>query len=70
MLISRVKGFEGKCKPTWLSRNQINIRLDGGVSGFFKLVAGGYGIYWRIGKEFPGFIKDGSSEVQSTEGLG
>lgn len=59
MLISKVKGFEGPCKPTWLNKSQLYNRLDGGISGFFKLVEKKFGFYFKIGKEFHGIIRDG-----------
>jgi hypothetical protein len=55
---SKVPGFEGPCHYTWLNRNIVCHRLDGGVSGFFKLMSGS--------KEFHGIIwSDG--QVHSTE---
>ena len=66
MLISKVKGYEGPCKPTWINKNQVCHRLDGGVTGFFKLVKKRFGFYFRTGKEFHGIVKDGRT-VKSTE---
>ncbi len=66
MLISKVKGFEGPCKPTWVNRNQIDHRLNGGVSGFFKLVIKKFGVHFRTGKEFHGIVRDGK-HVEPTE---
>jgi len=66
MLISKVKGFEGQCKPTWLNHNLVYHRFDGGVSGFFKLVEKRFGYYFKIGEEFHGIVRDGQT-VESTE---
>jgi len=55
---SKVPGFIGECYPTWVNRNQVMNRFDGGVTGFFKLVKGS--------KEFHGIVgNDGC--VYSTE---
>jgi len=64
-LKSKVKGFEGLCKPIWLNKNQVCHRLDNGITGFFKLIHKKFGIYFKIGKEFHGIIKD--RIVYSTE---
>lgn len=61
MLISKVSGFEGPCKPVWINRNQVCIRLDGFITGFFRL--GRWPFYKS--KEFHGYIK--GNEVFSTE---
>lgn len=64
-LDSQVEGFEGPCLPTWLNHNQVDNRLDGGVTGFFKLVDKFGGVPIRKkGAEFHGIIKDG--KVYST----
>lgn len=66
-LISKVKGFEGTCSPTWLNTNQILNRLDQGVTGFFKLVKPSFFGLRKTGKEFHGIInQDGI--VETTEG--
>jgi hypothetical protein len=56
--LSIVPCFEGTCKPTWLNRNQIYNRVDGGVSGFFKLVRKPkfFPFYIKYGNEFHGII--------------
>jgi len=66
MLISKVKRFEGLCKPIWINRNQVCHKFDNGVSGFFKLVKKKFGFYFKTGKEFHGIIKD-RKHVESTE---
>jgi hypothetical protein len=66
MLISKVKGFEGPCKPTWINKNQIDRKFDGGVSGFFKLVKKRFGFYFKTGKQFHGIVRDGK-HVETTE---
>lgn len=59
-LESKVPGHEGRCVPTWLNRNQVCHRLDGGVTGFFKLTPTFLGLPVRkVGEEFHGIIKDG-----------
>lgn len=52
--LSKVPGFEGLCKPTWLNRNQITRRLTGETTGFFRLVKKRFGIWWKVGEEFHG----------------
>ncbi len=70
MFISRVKGFEGLCKPTWINKNQVCHKFDGGVSGFFKLVKMKWGFYFKTGKEFHGIIKDGKHvDTTKSEGI-
>lgn len=70
MLTSVVPGFEGSCKPTWLNRNQIDIRLSGGVTGFFRLTkkVAWFPVPIKTGKEFHGIIR--GRVVYSTGGLG
>ena len=58
ILLSRVPGHVGYCKPTWLNTNQIYNRLDGGITGTFKLVKRWWIFYFRIGQEFHGIIDD------------
>ena len=60
ILKSKVPGHEGECKPVWLNRNETCNRIDGGVTGFFKLVRRRFGIAWRYGEEFHGIIFDGA----------
>ncbi len=64
MLYSVVPNHEGKCRPTWINRNQVCNMLDGGVTGFFKLVQRRFGFWWRVGPEFHGIISGG--KVRST----
>lgn len=61
LLDSAVDGFGGVCLPTWLNVNQVCIRVDGGVTGFFKLCkkVPGLPLYFRAGKEFHGRIVNG-----------
>jgi len=66
MLISKVKRHEGLCKPTWINKNQLCHRFDGGVTGFFKLVKKRFGFYFKTGEEFHGIVRDGET-VESTE---
>lgn len=65
ILHSTVKNFEGDCSPTWLNNNQIDNRLDGGITGFFKRVKPGFLFKRKHGKEFHGIIRNGI--VYSTE---
>ena len=65
---SKVNGFEGKCKPVWSNNKTFLNRIDGGVSGFFKLVVKKYGFYWKTGEEFHGIITNWNDKiVKSTE---
>lgn len=66
MLFSKVKGHEGSCKSTWINKNQVCHRFDGGITGFFKLVKKRFGFYFKTGKEFHGIVRDGRT-VGSTE---
>ena len=66
ILKSRVKGFEGECRHTWLNKNQIYNRLDGGITGFFKSVKYFLGFPFKVGKPFHGIII--GNEVHTTEG--
>lgn len=67
-LMSKVPNHIGYCKPTWLNRNQVCNRLDGGISGFFKNV---HSVWWwplpvRYGEEFHGIIR-GDAMVYPTK---
>lgn len=64
-LTSVVPGFVGPCAPVWVNRNQVCRRLDGGVTGFFKLTR--WGVF-RVGDEFHGIIRQGLT-VESTAPL-
>ncbi len=64
---SNVKGYEGKCKPTWINKNQFCHRVDGGVTGFFKNVKKIWWFWIKVGKEFHGIVK-ANREIYSTEG--
>lgn len=57
MLISKVKGFEGECNPTWLNTNEIYKRTNRGYyTGFFKLVKPFLWFKIKYGEEFHGMI--------------
>ncbi|MCP4493152.1 MAG: hypothetical protein GY820_38510 [Gammaproteobacteria bacterium] len=64
-LTSRVEGFKGRCKPTWLNTNQIHNRIDVGITGFFRLIKTIWifkpyiGFNKKSGKEFHGIIRGG-----------
>lgn len=67
-LQSTVPGHKGPCVPTWLNRNQINNRFDGGITGFFRRVKLVCGIpFCRTGPEFHGIIREGI--VESTKSV-
>lgn len=70
-LTSKVEGFTGPCKPTWLNHNQVCQRLDGGVSGFFKAVRPvkflGMTFWLKHGNEFHGILRWGDTEITSTK---
>jgi hypothetical protein len=57
-LLSQVPGFEGKCTPTWLNTNTVDNRMDGGVTGFFKLTKKVLFFTIKTGEEFHGIIKN------------
>ena len=64
---SDVPGYEGLCKASWLNRNQVCHRFDGGISGFFRLVRRNrFGFLRRWGPEFHGMIEYNSDRVEST----
>ena len=68
-LVSLVPGFEGVCMPIWLNGNQVDLRLWGHYTGFFRLVDLRHWRRWKfIGKEFHGYI-DSYDVVRSTEGM-
>lgn len=58
-ITSTVAGYEGICTPTWLNTNRVLNRLDGGVTGFFKLTRRRFGLYWKTGEEFHGILSNG-----------
>lgn len=67
-LESLVDGFEGECLPVWLDRNIVNIRITG-MTGYFRLIKKGwFGIKYKTGKEFHGYIGS-DRKVRTTEGL-
>jgi len=68
---SEVKGHEGPCKASWLNKNQIANRMDGGVTGFFRTVRRNrFGFWRRFGPQFHGIIKFGETTVESTANQG
>lgn len=59
-LPSLVRGHVGPCKPTWLNRNEIARRIDGGTTGFFRNTRTILGfINVKTGEEFHGIIRGG-----------
>lgn len=67
VLVSRVPGFEGLCKPTWLQTNQVVRRVQrGGPTGFFrkvKRVLWILPVYIEVGQEFHGQVLPQSNVV-------
>jgi hypothetical protein len=59
MLQSKVKGHEGDCVYTWMNRNLVTNRLDGGISGYFRNTKEiFFGLFTiKTGKEFHGIVK-------------
>lgn len=67
--MSLVKEFEGECSPTWLDGNSTSLRITTRMTGFFKLVkVGRFGIKYKYGKEFHGYIGS-DSKIRTTEGI-
>lgn len=66
---SLVRGYEGECSPTWLDGNSVSMRIIPRTTGFFKPVKKGwFGIKYRYGKEFHGYI--GSDlKIRTTKGI-
>ena len=66
-ILSVVPGFEGPCKPVWLNKNQIDFRVTGGISGFFRLVKKikFLPIWIMHGEEFHGIIRNSTNVVES-----
>jgi hypothetical protein len=63
-LESNVPGYVGPCVPVWVNRNQVYHRLDGGITGFFRLVKKRWFGRQKVGEEFHGIIR--GAEVEST----
>lgn len=60
-LMSIVPGHGGYCRPVWLNRNQLDIRIHGGVSGFFRTVKPMPFfpvLTIKTGPEFHGIVRD------------
>lgn len=58
--LSIVPGHSGFCTPVWLNTNQIDTRISGGTTGFFRLTKP----FWlfplmlvKTGPEFHGIIR-------------
>jgi hypothetical protein len=68
-LHSQVEGYAGACVPVWFNRNQVDVRISGSGSGFFKkvLLIPGLPIAFSTGPEFHGYIRRG--KVLTTEGI-
>jgi len=65
--MSKVPNFEGRCSPTWVNSNQIDHRLDGGVTAFFRILKQWGPFLYHSGEEFHGIIRNG--KVYTTKGL-
>lgn len=70
MFMSIVKEHEGWCRETWLNRNQVDRRLDGGITGFFRNVKQPWWLLFfpiKVGSEFHGILRNGAlGVVEST----
>jgi hypothetical protein len=68
-LESQVEGHFGACVPVWLNHNQVDTRISGAGSGFFKkvLLIPGIPVAFSTGPEFHGYIRRG--KVLTTEGI-
>jgi hypothetical protein len=64
-LQSNVMHYEGPCVPVWLNDNQVCHRMDGGVSGFFKMVTPRWYGRQKYGEDFHGIMRGGV--VESTK---
>lgn len=64
---SKVPDFEGLCSPTWLNHNQIDNRLDRGITGFFRIIKKKFIFYYRSGEEFHGIVR--RNKIHTTKGL-
>lgn len=62
-----LESYKGECYPIWINQNQVDNRLDGGVSGFFRQVKRWHGIPYCVGEEFHGIQKWGESKISPTE---
>jgi hypothetical protein len=68
LLVSRVPGHIGSCRPIWLNTSQIDLRTQRcGITGFFRLVKPFLFWYKSYGEEFHGYIENG--EVYTTKGM-
>jgi len=66
-LDSVVEGHKGICTPLWLNDNQVCNKIDGGVTGFFKLIKKHLGISLKTGDEFHGIIHEGIVKDSPTD---
>lgn len=68
ILKSEVENHYGECSPTWLNRNQVCHRFDGGITGFFKNVKEVKFLFFKFkikyGEEFHGIIQDDDDIVK------
>jgi hypothetical protein len=69
LIKSEVPNHEGWCKPVWLNRNSVNLRIDGRVTGFFRLVRKHRLFGWiKTGEQFHGYVTS-KGVVKTTEGI-
>jgi hypothetical protein len=69
-LRSKVPGYVGQCVPVWVNDNSVCNRLDGGISGFFRLVRHRWYGRQKYGDEFHGIVREGLEvEMTSKEAL-
>jgi hypothetical protein len=68
-LQSAVAGHLGACVPSWINSNQIDRRITGGPSGFFRhaISIKGFPFALSVGSEFHGYVRQG--QVLTTEGI-
>lgn len=68
-ITSAVPKHKGECLFTWKNKNQIDNRLDGGISGFFRSVEPTFipCVHKMKGEEFHGIVLWNSRRVTTTE---
>lgn len=69
LLESEVSGHEGSCLFTWENKNQIDNRMERGVSGFFRHAESTIipCVYRMTGEEFHGIVFWNTNIVETTE---
>lgn len=69
LMESDVPNHKGPCLLTWANRNQIDNRLDGGISGFFRKAEPTIisWVYRMTGTEFHGIVFWNTIIVKTTK---